>query len=493
MRFISIIHLLYLFIAACTYVIINLMKKKKRPLPPGPGFFSTIRILFSSSQNAHAVIAKLANIYGPIMTIKLGGITSIVISSPEMAKDFIQQNTQSLSGKFILSSLNGKINYQDAIPWLSAIDPWIKVRKMCKSEIFSTKRLDELQVQRYQVLDEMVKTIVDACKHGELVSIKMLVFGTKFNMVSKNLFSGDSISLRSKAMEEMKETMDGIAKFTTKPNVGDYFPFLNVFDLQGIGRNVIVYYNRLYDFLDGVIDQRKKQREAGLSLKNGDFLDFLLHNCLPNGNNELLSLHELKLVITELSVGGTHTITSTVEWAMVELLQNSNIMAKVKQELAEKIKVGEEVKEQNMAQLPYLAAVIKETMRLHTMALLLLPHRTEAETEINGYKIPKNSHLLVNSWYMSRDEKYWDEPLKFMPERFIMKSNIDFIGNQLCFMPFGAGKRLCAGMPLAIRIIFLVLATLVHKFDWEVPEGKTPKKMIMEDKYGVTLYPKLIE
>lgn len=117
-----------------------------------------------------------------------------------------------------------------------------------------------------------------------------------------------------------------------------------------------------------------------------------------------------------------------------------------------KIGSGASVKEQDIMQLPYLDAVIKETMRLHPTAPLLLPHRAEVDVELHGFIILKHTRVFVNTWSITRDTAYWDEATIFRPERFL-NSDIDFTGRDLSFIPFGAGRRICHGVPLGVRMV----------------------------------------
>lgn len=172
---------------------------------------------------------------------------------------------------------------------------------------------------------------------------------------------------------------------------------------------------------------------------------------------------------------------------MAELLHNPAKMAKAKQELAEKFGSGVvTIGEQEAMQLPYLNAVIKETMRLHVIAPLLLPHRAEKEVEICGFTIPKHTLVLVNAWAISRDTAYWENPTKFEPERFL-STDFDFRGNQLSFIPFSAGRRICPGISLGVRMLNLLLANLLHNFDWKLPNGMEAQDMDMKDNSGITL------
>lgn len=187
---------------------------------------------------------------------------------------------------------------------------------------------------------------------------------------------------------------------------------------------------------------------------------------------------------------GTDTSSSTVEWAIAELIRHPKILAQAKQELDSIVGPDRRVTESDLAQLTFLQAIIKETFRLHPSTPLSLPRMASDNCEINGYFIPKGSTLLVNVWAIARDPDAWAEPLEFRPERFLPggeKPNADVRGNDFEVIPFGAGRRICAGMSLGLRMVQLLTATLVHAFDWDLADGQSTEKLNMDEAYGLTL------
>lgn len=187
---------------------------------------------------------------------------------------------------------------------------------------------------------------------------------------------------------------------------------------------------------------------------------------------------------------GTDTTSSTVEWAIAELIRHPNILARVQQELDEVVGRDRLVTELDLDQLTYLQAVVKETFRLHPSTPLSLPRMAAESCEINGYHIPKGATVLVNVWAIARDPAQWTDPLEFKPERFLPggeKPNVDVRGNNFEVIPFGAGRRICAGMSLGLRMVQLLTASLVHAFDWNLEDGHMPEKLNMDESYGLTL------
>ena len=187
---------------------------------------------------------------------------------------------------------------------------------------------------------------------------------------------------------------------------------------------------------------------------------------------------------------GTDTSSSTVEWAIAELIRHPKILAQVKEELDRVVGRDSLVSELDLAQLSYLQAVVKETFRLHPSTPLSLPRIAAESCEINGYHIPEGTTLLVNVWAIARDPAEWTDPLEFRPERFLPggeKAQVDVRGNDFEVIPFGAGRRICAGMSLGLRMVTLLTASLVHAFDLGLPNGLLPEKLNMDEAYGLTL------
>lgn len=189
----------------------------------------------------------------------------------------------------------------------------------------------------------------------------------------------------------------------------------------------------------------------------------------------------------DLFLAGTDTTSSTLEWAMAELIHSPEKMAKARYELEEVIgKEDRTVEESDISRLPYLQAVIKETLRLHPPVTFLIPHRAIDDVEIQGYVVPKDAQILCNLWAMGQDSNVWSDAQTFRPERFL-DVGIDYKGRDFELIPFGAGRRICPALPLAHRMLHLMLGGLIYRFDWKMEKGMRPEDMDMTDKFGITL------
>ncbi|KAH7850949.1 hypothetical protein Vadar_004958 [Vaccinium darrowii] len=171
---------------------------------------------------------------------------------------------------------------------------------------------------------------------------------------------------------------------------------------------------------------------------------------------------------------------------MAELLRSPETLKKAKVELEQTIGKGKPIEESDIPQLPYLQAIVKETMRLHPPAPLLVPRTVETNVEVYGYTVPQGAQVLVNAWAIGHDPSVWENPTSFMPERFL-DLDIDVRGRDFELIPFGGGRRICPGLSLAIRVIPLMLGSLINSFNWKLEGGIKPEELDMDDKFGLTL------
>ncbi|XP_068636122.1 geraniol 8-hydroxylase-like [Aristolochia californica] len=456
---------------------------RRRKLPPGPFGLPIVGNLFLVMDRPHESLAALAKSHGPLMTLQLGFVTTVVASSPEMAKEILQKNGQSFAGRTVPDAVTAGAHYELSSAWVPPNAQWRSRRKIFNAQIFTATRLDALETILNQKMTEMVDYVRELSPTGQAVDIGHLAFSTMLNAISNVVFSVDLVDYKSDGAQQFKDMMVRIMEDAGKPNLSDFFPFLKSFDLQGIRRHIKVAYDYHQLIIDDLIDQRLQSRSLGLSRKN-DFLDILLDHSQEQGSE--FDRLCVKILISDLFIAGGDTSANTVEWVMAELMRNTWIMAKVQEELRQAVESGRAVERSDISRLGYLQAVVKETMRLHPVTPLLLPHRAETDTEVCGYFIPRNTQVLVNAWAIARDGSQWNDATSFMPERF-MESEVDYRGTDFGFIPFGASRRMCPGWPLAVRVVHLMVASLVHSFDWNLPVAVTPEKMDMTDKFGVTL------
>ncbi|KAK6932588.1 Cytochrome P450, partial [Dillenia turbinata] len=459
---------------------------KRPPLPPGPFPYPIVGSLFNLGNKPHKSLTKLAKIHGPIMSLRLGQITTIVISSPTLAKEVLQTNDLYFSYRAIPDCMTAHDYHLHAMVWLPPLNKWRNQRKITNSHIFATQKLDANQHLRQKKVEEMLQYVQECSQAGVAINIGLAAFVTSLNLLSNTAFSVDLVNPSSDSAQELKELVWSVLEEGGKPNSSDYFPVFRHVDPQGIRRRTRDLFGKMFEIFESFIEQRLQSRKATVSAPTPsiDVLDTLLDLIQQDQDIDRTTIVHL---FSTLFIAGTDTTSSTIEWAMAEILRNPITLSKVQAELEHVIGKGNLFQESDIANLPYLQATVKETLRLHPPAPFLIPRTVEKDEEIRGLLVPKKAHVLVNVWAISRDPSIWDNPDSFVPERFL-DADIEFRGRNFEFIPFGAGRRICPGLPLAIRMAHLMLGSLLHTFKWKLEDGVGGSEGIdMDDKFGITL------
>ncbi|KAH9697088.1 cytochrome P450 family 76 subfamily C polypeptide 7 [Citrus sinensis] len=434
---------------------------RHKQLPPGPRPYPVIGNLLELGAKPHKSLAKLAKIHGPIMSLRLGQVTTVVVSSPSMAKAILQNHDLSFCDRMVPEAILSLPvpHHEFSLAWLPVSTMWKNLRKISNMHIFTSQKLDANQELRRKKIKDLLAHVEDNCRAGKAIDVGQAAFNTSLNLLSNTIFSIDLVNPNER---EFKDTVSGILEEAGKPNLSDHFPLLKKFDLQGIKRRITVYSAKMLEVFDRLVDQRLKHRQehgCSVSTECKDILDTLL-NIIQDKSVEIETKH-LKHFFADLFIAGNDTTSSTMEWAMAELLHNPEALLKAKLELEQTVCKCNPIEESDITRLPYLQAVVKETLRLHPAAPLLLPRKATKDVEIQASQCQKVHKFLS----------------------MFLGSNADFKGQNFELIPFGAGRRICPGLPLAIRMLHLMLGSLINSFDWKLDNHN----MDMEDKFGLTV------
>ncbi|CAM8948560.1 unnamed protein product [Rhodiola kirilowii] len=461
-------------------------------LPPGPARLPVIGNLHLLDAKPHKSLAELAETHGPIMSLKLGQLTTIIISSASAARLVLHKQDHSFANRFVPDSFKACDHGKFSVAWTPLSPKWRQLRKICSTYIFSSQKIEASGYLMKRKIEELIADAQKKCTIGESFSIGEAAFKTSINMLSRVIFSMDLVDGETERAMEFKMSFRSMMELGGFPNLVDYFPWLERADPLRMRARMEPHFANLLSLFNCLVVERLANRvveqgqgQASLSSKNGDVLDSLLN--ILEDKNEDVTRNDINHLLLDLFVAGTDTTASTLEWAMAEVLKNPEIMSKAKSELKGVTKKSKPIEDGDISRLPYLQAIVNETLRLHPATPLLLPRRTSNVVDLNGYTIPKGAQVVVNAWAIGRDPCSWDTPEIFSPERFL-GSNVSFVGGSFELIPFGGGRRVCPGVPLAVKMLHLMLGSLISCFDWKVEDGVLDGEDIdMDDKFGLTL------
>ncbi|KAK4269700.1 hypothetical protein QN277_022823 [Acacia crassicarpa] len=492
---ITFLPLIISFIIACTTYVFFFWVFSKNPqhknLPPGPPPYPIIgNILDLGITKFHQSLNNLSKTYGPIMSLKIGTISTIVISSANTAKEAFRKNDQAFASRLVPQSVQALDHHKASVIFTPSSNlKWKTLRKLCTTNVFSPQFLDSTEGLREKKLLELLGFLQERCRNsGEAIDIGETVFTTVLNSASNTFFSVDLADRCSDSSHKFRDIIWSVLAEASKYNIADYFPVLSLFDPQGAKRRMRKYYRELLTVFESIIEERIHKVDS-VSDNHDDVLESFL--CLNKDNSEF-TRHDMSHLFLDLFVAGVDSTASTIQWAMAELLHNPEKMIKTKKELQQFLtKEQQFLKASDISKLPYLQAIIKETLRLHPAAPVLV-HKSEVEAQTCGFTVPKDTLVLINLWALGRDPSVWPDPNVFLPERFLEGENSqrDFRGNNNdCeFIPFGVGRRMCPGIPFAYRVAHTVLALLLQHFDLKIENGRNHEDMDMEEAFGITLH-----
>ncbi|KAK4343464.1 hypothetical protein RND71_036558 [Anisodus tanguticus] len=477
-----------LLIIILSFRLLKSKKNGKNILPPGPLGLPFIGNLHQfDSLTPHLYFWKLSKKYGKIFSLNLGSSTMVVISSANLAKEVTKlQDLTFCSRPSILGQQKLSYNGQD-IAFSPYNDYWREIRKFCVVHLFSLKKVKYFSPIREDEVFRMINIISQQAATSKVTNLSSIVISLTTTIIFRIAFGiryDEETFERRKFDELLKVTEEMLAGFF----VSDYFPLLGWIDqLSGKINRLEKNFKDLDEFYEGLIEQHLNPNRP--NFMDGDIVDLLLQLRKEKSTPIDLTLDNIKAIIMNMLVGGTDTSAATVIWAMTGLIVNRNAMKKVQAEIRESVGKKSIVNEDDIQNLPYFKAVIKETFRLYPPAPLLVARETMQNSILEGYEIKPKTIIHVNSWAIARDPEIWENPEEFIPERFL-NSDIDFKGQNFELIPFGAGRRGCPAIALGVATVELVLSNLLHAFDWELPCGMKIEDIDTHVLPGLTMHKK---
>ncbi|KAL7156202.1 hypothetical protein ABFS83_03G127800 [Erythranthe nasuta] len=469
-------------IIAFIFKTISKVRQPRRNTPPGPKPWPIIGNLNLIGPIPHQSFHFLSQKYGEIMQLKFGKYPVVVASSPEMAKQFLRvHDTVFASRPSLAAGKYTSYNYSN-MTWAPYGPYWRQARKIYFSEVFNAKKIESFEHIRTEETRNLLSRLRSVSgnpvvlrghlTHYTLSAVSRMILGNKYFCDSE-----DDKFLKIQDMLDEWVLVNGAFV------VGDWIPWLGFLDLGGYVKRMKALYKRLDDFHNYVIDDHIARRK-GVTDEEKDFVDVLLQLADDPNLEVKLTRDCIKGLLQDLLGGGTDTSAATVEWALCEILRQPRIIKKAKEELNTVIGRNRWVEENDSPQLPYIEAIIMESMRLHPIVTPLTPHYAIDDCKVAGFDISKGTMVLINTWSIGRDPKSWDSPEEFSPERFLGKET-DILGSDFALLPFGSGRRRCPGYSLGLKMVRTTLANLLHGFEFQLAED-----VCLEETYGLNKHPR---
>ncbi|KAL3616242.1 Cytochrome p450 [Castilleja foliolosa] len=462
--------------AALTAVLISKLRGKRLNLPPGPFTLPIFGSWLQIGNNLdHHDLTYYAKKFGQLFLLRMGQRNIAVVSSPELAKEvLLTQGVEfgSRSRNIVFDIFTGK--GQDMV-FSEYGEHWRKMRRIVTVPFFTSRVVQQhragWEAEAAAVVDDLRRDPV-AVTDGVVIRrrLELMVYNNVYKIMFDKTFEGmdDPLYLRLKGVNGERSRLGQSLEY----NFGDFVPILRPF-LRGylkICREVTG--RRLSLYRDAFLQERKKTASTRVKDKNGPICG-VDHFLEAQQNGEINEDH-LLYIVENMNVAAIETTIWALEWAIAELVNNPKIQEKLRAELDTMLGPGVQVTEPDTYKLPYLQAVIKETLRLRMIVPCLVPHMNLHQAKLGGYDIPAETRIYVNAWWLANDPAHWKKPEEFRPERFLEEeSKVDPIGNDIKYIPFGVGRRSCPGIVTAMPTLGITLGRLVQNFELLLPPGQS--------------------
>lgn len=436
------------------------------------------------------------------MFLQLGTLPAIVISSAEVLRDVLRTHDIIFSNKPVMTA-TWKLSYCGKDMAASQYnDPWKQMKKVTMLGLLSIRRIKLGRSVRVSEIGTVLEAITRQITGDPCSKSKGFNFSEMMNELTNRIICRIAFGIKndknqyqeSRLYKLLRETQWLMGGFF----VGDYFPWLKwVHIVTGQQRRLQNNFKELDQYYTKVISQHIDDLNSfGNQKDHQDDGDYdLLHTVLQlrDGSGEANVFNDMDYVkglMTDIFIGGTDALASTLDWTMSELLRHPTSMAKVQHEVrtvADGIR-NKLVEESDLPKLHYMKQVIKETLRLRPPAPLIIRASTSSACKLFDYDIPSTTRVYINVQSMGLDAKQWEDPEEFRPERFGDDDSEGYkVGVDFDVLAFGMGRRSCPGINFLTVVLELTLANLLCCFDWSLPEGMEADDLNMEKTIGLTV------
>ena len=425
----------------------------KKPIPPFPkerhwllGHATMLR------EDSIGMVKGFISNYGNIFSLSIPFAKAVIASNPEYARYVLQDNSKNYTKSLAYDLLKPLLG----LGLLTSEGEFWKKQRKLSQPAFHKRKLDEWTAMMVERALHTADKIRVHAEKGEAFDVLPVMTTLTLDIISKAIFStgvedkakivGDQITLMNEyTIDRLHHPIRMPASFPTPANLRQ--------------RKALALLDKIvYEIID-------HRRAEGVS--KDDLLSMLL-DAKDEETGEGMSDQQLRDEVMTIFIAGNETSSNALTWTLYLLSQNPEAEQKMIDEIDAKFNSGVELTYQTVGEFHYVKQVIEESMRIYP-PVWTVGRRTIEEDEIGGYRIEKQTNVLLPIIYLHHSERFWEEPKKFMPERFApdKRNNID----RFVYFPFGGGPRMCIGNNFAMLEMEIILIVLYREFKFRVKEG----------------------
>ncbi|KAM4668487.1 cytochrome P450 2H2-like [Amazona ochrocephala] len=427
--------------------------------PPGPIALPLAgNILQLNPKNMPESLRKLSEKYGSVFTIHLGPQKVVVLYGYDVVKEALIDQADNFSGRGNFPLIKRVLKGSGIVA--SNGETWKQLRRFALTTLrdfgMGKRSIDERIQEEARFLVERIRN-----KHEKPFNPGIFLIHAVSNIICSIVF-GDRFEYEDKKFLTLINLLDENTEYQNamQTQLYNFFPTLMEY-IPGPHQKFIKNVDEFEKFVLEITAQHKETRDPSCPR---DFIDAFLNKMdQEQGNDQSeFTAEALARTTLDLFLAGTGTTSTTLRHGLLILQKYPDVQEKVQKEIDRVIGRDRSPCMADRSQMPYTDAVIHEMQRFIDLVPLNLPHVVIKDTKFRNYFIPKDTMVLPMLGPILHDSKEFPNPEKFDPGHFL-NANGTFKKSDF-FMPFSAGKRVCAGEGLARMELFLFLTSILQNF-----------------------------
>ncbi|CAA7015878.1 unnamed protein product [Microthlaspi erraticum] len=465
----SIFIVLCLFSTIFYYLFLVRKTKVGCNLPPSPPSLPIIGHLHHIlSLLIHKSLQKLSSKYGPILYLRVFNVPMVLVTSASIAYEIFRAQDLNVSVR-ALPTNEGSIFFGPSGFLTAPYGDYLKfAKKILVTKLLRPQALQRSRCDREDEINRFYSSLLDKTMKKESVDVGEEAMKLINNIICKILIgrscseeNGEAETVRGLVTEsDLLSKKFILSAILRKP--------LNMIGISLFKKELTSISRRYDEVLETFIVEHEEKRRENHHHQGDNMVDVLLEFYGDENAEFNITRNHIKGLFVDLLIAGTDTSTHAIQWTMAEIINNPNVLEKLREEIDFVVGKVRLIQETDLPNLPYLQAVVKEGLRMHTPAPILF--RTfQEKCEINGFHIPEKTTLILNSYAIMRDPNFWEDPEEFKPERFQEEETREEV---LRYLPFGSGRKGCPGTSLAYVSVEHAIGVMVQCFGWKIKGDK---------------------
>ncbi|KAM4694839.1 cytochrome P450 2K4-like [Discoglossus pictus] len=433
--------------------------------PPGPKPLPIIGNLhIIDAKTPYKTFLELSKKYGSVFSVQMGSQKMVVLCGYETVKEALVNHADEFTDRPNIPIFKDVSKGYGVV--FSNGDNWKVMRRFTLSTLrdfgMGKKTLEDKINEESEYLVQKIKSF-----KGKPFENTMIMNAAVANIIVSIIFGHRYVYEDPTFLKLMKIINDNV-KLLGSPMVMLYNSFPSLLKwLPGNHKTIHGNVAELQKFVKETLIKKKDQLDAN---DQRSLIDaFLVKQQEEKPSSEQYFHNEnLTMLVGNLFAAGMETTSTTLRWALLLMMKYPEIQKNVQNEI-EKVIGSAQPQTEHRKSMPYTDAVIHEVQRFANIVPLNLPHGTSQDVTFRGYFLPKGTHIVPLLSSVLKDKAYFEKPDEFYPEHFL-DADGRFMKND-AFMPFSAGRRICAGENLAKMELFLFFTKLLQTFTFKQPPG----------------------